>query len=145
MSCCAAALPLQLHFTESPPSPPSPLPPCLAAAPPPSPPVQVGCAGRKLTDISHAQEVWLEFAAVRFGYGRVTVDSGFSLLFELVGEGECRERGVRASSQRGVARKPARAAAPARHPAAAAAAGAALMVLGALPGATAPAAPATVV
>mgnify|MGYP001810249681 CR=1 FL=1 len=49
---------------------------------------QVGCAGHKLTDISYAQEVWLEYAAVRFGYGRITVNSGFSLLFELVGDGE---------------------------------------------------------
>ncbi|PSC73373.1 inactive purple acid phosphatase 2 [Micractinium conductrix] len=46
----------------------------------------VGCAGHKLTDISYAQEVWLEYAAVRFGYGRITVNSGFSLLFELVGD-----------------------------------------------------------
>ena len=58
--------------------------------PPPSlpPRPQVGCAGRKLTDVSHAQEEWLEYAAVRYGYGRVTVNSGFSLLFEMVGDGE---------------------------------------------------------
>lgn len=29
---------------------------------------------------------------VRFGYGRVTVDSGYSLLFELVGDGEAMEQ-----------------------------------------------------
>ncbi|KAL4448559.1 hypothetical protein ABPG75_005778 [Micractinium tetrahymenae] len=45
-----------------------------------------GCAGHKLTDVSHDQEPWLEYAAVRFGYGRVTVSSGRSLLFEMVGE-----------------------------------------------------------
>lgn len=45
-----------------------------------------GCAGHKLTDVSHDQEPWLEYAAVRFGYGRVTVNSGDSLLFEMVGE-----------------------------------------------------------
>lgn len=49
---------------------------------------QVGCAGHKLTDVTHNQEDWLEVAAVRFGYGRITVDSGYSLLFELVGDGE---------------------------------------------------------
>lgn len=49
---------------------------------------QVGCAGHKLTDVTHDQEDWLEVAAVRFGYGRITVDSGYSLLFELVGDGE---------------------------------------------------------
>ncbi len=42
--------------------------------------------------MSHDQEPWLEYAAVRFGYGRVTVNSGYSLLFEMVGEGECRAR-----------------------------------------------------
>lgn len=53
-----------------------------------SPAAQVGCAGHKLTDVEHGQEDWLEVAAVRFGYGRVTVDSGYSLLFELVGDCE---------------------------------------------------------
>ena len=100
MLCCDAArvtaptaLPLRLRRNERPPFRPSLS--CLPASNTASllSPAQVGCAGRKLTDISHAQEVWLEFAAVRFGYGRVTVDSGFSLLFELVGEGERSQRG----------------------------------------------------
>lgn len=53
-------------------------------------PLQAGNAGHKLTDVSHDQEPWLEYAAVRYGYGRVTVNSGASLLFEMVGEGEGR-------------------------------------------------------
>ena len=57
--------------------------PAAAAAVP-----QVGCAGHKLTDITHDQEDWLEYATVRHGYGRVTVSGADSLLFEMVGHGE---------------------------------------------------------
>ena len=49
----------------------------------------VGCAGRKLSDVEHDQPEWLEAADVRYGYGRVTVEGGDSLLFEYVSsEGE---------------------------------------------------------
>jgi hypothetical protein len=50
----------------------------------------MGTAGRKLSYLEHDQPAWLEVAEVQWGYGRVTVNSGDSLLFEFVlSKGEC--------------------------------------------------------
>lgn len=77
-------------------------PPSIAPPPPPSRAApQVGCAGHKLTDIIHDQERWLEYAAVRFGYGRVAVDGAASLTFELVSDGALGRRRGWAGQQHG--------------------------------------------
>ena len=47
-------------------------------------PAAPGCGGHKLSDIGDEQHSWVEAAASRFGYGRVTVRDGASLLFEFV-------------------------------------------------------------
>ena len=43
-----------------------------------------GCGGHKLSDIEDDQKVWIAEAASHHGYGRVTVESGSSLLWEYV-------------------------------------------------------------
>ena len=46
--------------------------------------VHAGCGGHKLSDIEDDQKVWIAEAASHHGYGRVTVESGRSLLWEYV-------------------------------------------------------------
>ena len=43
-----------------------------------------GCGGHKLSEIEDDQKVWIAEAASHHGYGRVTVESGTSLLWEYV-------------------------------------------------------------
>ena len=43
-----------------------------------------GCGGHKLSDIEDDQKAWIAEAASHHGYGRVTVESGSSLLWEYV-------------------------------------------------------------
>ncbi len=43
-----------------------------------------GCGGHKLSDIEDDQKAWIAEAASHHGYGRVTVESGTSLLWEYV-------------------------------------------------------------
>ncbi|KAK9829258.1 hypothetical protein WJX72_004835 [[Myrmecia] bisecta] len=47
--------------------------------------ITLGCGGRKLSRVEHDQSSWLEYAEAEYGYGRVTVHDGNSLLFEFVG------------------------------------------------------------
>jgi hypothetical protein len=46
--------------------------------------VYEGCGGHKLSDIEDDQKAWIASAASHFGYGRVTVESADSLLWEYV-------------------------------------------------------------
>ena len=46
--------------------------------------VCAGCGGHKLSDIEDDQKAWIAEAASHHGYGRVTVESGRSLLFQYV-------------------------------------------------------------
>ncbi len=46
--------------------------------------VRAGCGGHKLSDIEDDQKVWIAEAASHHGYGRVTVESGSTLLWEYV-------------------------------------------------------------
>ena len=46
--------------------------------------VRAGCGGHKLSEIEDDQKVWIAEAASHHGYGRVTVESGSSLLWEYV-------------------------------------------------------------
>ena len=44
----------------------------------------LGCGGHRLSDVNHDQPEWLAKTYAKFGYGRVTVDDGYSLTFEFV-------------------------------------------------------------
>ena len=46
--------------------------------------ITLGCGGHRLSDVGHEQPAWLAATAAKFGYGRVTVDDGYSLTFEFV-------------------------------------------------------------
>lgn len=47
--------------------------------------VTIGTGGKKLSQVERNQEDWVQFATDGdFGYGLVTVDDGFSLLFEFI-------------------------------------------------------------
>jgi Iron/zinc purple acid phosphatase-like protein C len=46
--------------------------------------ITLGCGGHRLSDVNHEQPAWLAATAAKFGYGRVTVDDGYSLTFEFV-------------------------------------------------------------
>lgn len=46
--------------------------------------ITLGCGGHRLSDVNHDQPAWLATTAAKFGYGRVTVDDGYSLTFEFV-------------------------------------------------------------
>jgi Iron/zinc purple acid phosphatase-like protein C len=46
--------------------------------------ITLGCGGHRLSDVNHDQPAWLAATAAKFGYGRVTVDDGYSLTFEFV-------------------------------------------------------------
>ena len=43
-----------------------------------------GCGGRRLSSIEDDQKAWIAHAESHYGYGRVTVHDGASLLFEFV-------------------------------------------------------------
>jgi hypothetical protein len=47
-------------------------------------PSAAGCGGHKLSNIEDDQKAWIADAASHHGYGRVTVESGTSLLWEYV-------------------------------------------------------------
>ena len=46
--------------------------------------LRAGCGGHKLSEIEDDQKAWIAEAASHHGYGRVTVESGSSLLWEYV-------------------------------------------------------------
>ena len=46
--------------------------------------LHAGCGGHKLSEIEDDQKAWIAEAASHHGYGRVTVESGASLLWEYV-------------------------------------------------------------